>query len=107
MDTNELKFLLKLLGCENYRSTLSGNVFKSFKGKNTICQNLGDREIIDYDREVAGVKILPPGQALLKMEVAEVPITEKELQVLEKVSKASGKVAPSKFMYSLKSAEND
>lgn len=107
MDTNELKFLLKLLGCENYRSTLSGNVFKSFKGKNTICQNLGDREIIDYSREVAGVKILPPGQALLKMEVAEVPITEKELQVLEKVSKASGKVAPSKIKSSLKSAEKE
>jgi len=107
MDTNELKFLLKLLGCENYRSTLSGNAFKSFKGKNTICQNLGDREIIDYSREVAAVKILPPGQALLKMEAAEVPITDKELRILENVAKASGKIAPSKIKSSLKAAQKE
>ena len=107
MDTNELKFLLKLLGCENYRSTLSGNVFKSFKGKNTICQNLGDREIIDYSREIANVKILPPGQALLKLDAAEIPIEDKELKILENVSKASGKVAPSKIKSSLKAAQKE
>ncbi|MEO1428544.1 MAG: transcription factor RcaD [Cyanobacteria bacterium J06633_8] len=107
MDTNELKFLLKLLGCENYRSTLSANAFKSFKGKNTICQNLGDREIIDYSREIASVKILPPGQALLKLDAGEIPIEEKELQVLEKVSKASGKIAPSKLKSSLKAADKE
>ncbi|MEM6401944.1 MAG: transcription factor RcaD, partial [Cyanobacteria bacterium P01_D01_bin.116] len=107
MDTNELKFLLKLLGCENYRSTLTGNVFKSFKGKNGICERLGDREIIDFSREVAAVKILPPGQALLKMEAGEVPITDKELKVLESVSKASGKVAPSKIKSSLKAAQKE
>ncbi|AFY56558.1 hypothetical protein Riv7116_4124 [Rivularia sp. PCC 7116] len=107
MDTNELKFLLKLLGCENYRSTLSGNAFKSFKGKNTICQNLGDREIIDFSREVAAVKILPPGQALLKLDAAEVPIEEKELRILENVAKVSGKVAPSKIKSSLKAAQKE
>ncbi|MDY6902278.1 MAG: transcription factor RcaD [Cyanobacteriota bacterium] len=107
MDTNELKFLLKLLGCENYRSTLSGNLFKSFKGKNGICERLGDREIIDFSREVAGVKILPAGQALLKLDAAEIPITEKELKVLENVSKASGKVAPSKIKSSLKAAQKE
>ncbi len=107
MDTNELKFLLKLLGCENYRSTLSGNAFKSFKGKNTICQNLGDREIIDFSREVATVKILPPGQALLKLDGAEIPIADKELRMLENVAKAAGKVAPSKIKSSLKAAEKE
>ncbi|MEO1373978.1 MAG: transcription factor RcaD [Cyanobacteria bacterium J06635_10] len=107
MDTNELKFLLKLLGCENYRSTLSSSIFKSFKGKNTICQNLGDRDIIDYSREVAAVKILPPGQALLELDAAEIPIEQKELKVLTNVSKASGKVAPSKIKSSLKAAEKE
>ncbi|MBV6621689.1 MAG: transcription factor RcaD [Rivularia sp. (in: Bacteria)] len=107
MDTNELKFLLKLLGCENYRSTLSGNVFKSFKGKNTICQNLGDREIIDFSREVASVRILPPGQALLKLDAVEVPIEEKELRILENVAKVSGKIAPSKIKSSLKAAQKE
>ncbi len=107
MDTNELKFLLKLLGCENYRSSLSGNIFKSFKGKNSICQKLGDREIVDYSREVAAVKILPPGQALLELDAAEIPITDKELKVLENVSKASGKIAPSKIKSSLKAAQKE
>lgn len=107
MDTNELKFLLKLLGCENYRSSLSGNVFKSFKGKNSICQKLGDRHIIDYSREIANVKILPPGQALLKLDAAEIPIEDKELKILENVGKASGKVAPSKIKSSLKAAQKE
>ncbi|MBF2016365.1 MAG: transcription factor RcaD [Rivularia sp. T60_A2020_040] len=107
MDTNELKFLFKLLGCENYRSSLSGNLFKSFKGKNTICQTLGDRDIIDYSREIATVKILPPGQALLKLDAAEIPIEDKELKILENVGKASGKVAPSKIKSSLKAAQKE
>ncbi|NJO29569.1 MAG: transcription factor RcaD [Richelia sp. SL_2_1] len=107
MDTNELKFLLKLLGCENYRSSLSGNVFKSFKGKNTICEKLGDRDIIDYSREIASVKILPPGQALLKLDAAEIPIEDKELKILENISKAAGKVVPSKIKSSLKAIEKE
>jgi hypothetical protein len=105
MDTNELKFLLKLLGCENYRSSLSANAFQNFKGKDKICRDLGDRELIDYTREIASVKILSPGQALLK-EPAQVPITDKELKVLEKISKVSGKIAPSKIT-SPKAAERD
>ncbi|MGF1673987.1 MAG: transcription factor RcaD [Rivularia sp. (in: cyanobacteria)] len=107
MDTNELKFLFKLLGCENYRSSLTSNVFKLFKAKNSICQNLGDRDIIDYSREIASVKILPPGQALLKLDAAEIPIEDKELKILENVGKASGKVAPSKIKSSLKAIEKE
>jgi predicted transcriptional regulator len=107
MDTNELKFLLKLLGCENYRSTLSSSIFTSFKGKNTICQNLGDRDIVDYTREISAVKILPPGQALLELDAAEIPIEQKELKILENVSKSSGKIAPSKIKSSLKAAQKE
>jgi predicted transcriptional regulator len=107
MDTNELKFLLKLLGCENYRSTLSSSLFTSFKGKNTICQNLGDRDIVDYTREISAVKILPPGQALLELDAAEIPIEQKELKILENVSKSSGKIAPSKIKSSLKAAQKE
>lgn len=106
MDTNELKFLLKLLGCANYRSKLSTNTFNTIKSKNKICQDLGDRELVDYTREIATVKILPPGQALLKLDAAQVPITDKELKVLEKISKASGKIAPSKIT-SVKASERD
>ena len=45
METNELKFLLKLLGCPNYRSSLTASGFKDFKGKDKICQALSDREL--------------------------------------------------------------
>lgn len=105
MDTNELKFVLKLLGCENYRALLSASLFSSFKSeKNKICRDLGDRELVDYSREIATVKILPPGDALLKLEPAELPITDKERKVLDKLSKATGKITPSEIT-SLKAAE--
>lgn len=105
MDTNELKFLLKLLGFPNYRAGLSANAFSSFKGKDKICQALGDRELVDYSREIATVKILSPGQALLKLPAGQLPITDKERKVLEKISSA-GKIAPSKIT-SVKAAERD
>ncbi|MDF5713043.1 MAG: transcription factor RcaD [Rhizonema sp. NSF051] len=108
METNELKFLLTLLGCANYRSPLSAKTFDSFKGKDKICRDLGDRELVDYSREIASVKILPPGQALLKLEPAQIPLVDKEHKVLEKISKASGKITPSQIkMSSLKAAEKE
>ncbi|PLZ95951.1 transcription factor RcaD [Fischerella thermalis CCMEE 5268] len=106
METKELKFLLKLLGCSNYRASLSGSVFKTFKGKDKICRDLGDRNLVDFSREIATVKILSPGQALLKLAPAELPITDQERKVLEKLSKTSGKISPSKIT-SLKAAERD
>ncbi|GCL42591.1 transcription factor RcaD [Dolichospermum planctonicum] len=109
MDTNQLKFLLMLLGCANYRTGLSSNIFKRFKSeKNKICRDLGELEYVDYSREVATVKILPAGQALLKLDLAQLPIDDQELKVLEKISKSSGKIAPSEIKVSgLKSDERD
>ncbi|WP_414578903.1 transcription factor RcaD [Anabaena sp. CCY 9402-a] len=104
METSELKFLLKLLGFPNYRAGLAA--FSSFKGKDKICGALGDRELVDYSREIATVKILSPGQALLNLPPGQLPITDKELKVLEKISKASGKIAPSKIT-SPKATERD
>jgi len=107
MDTKELKFLLKLLGYENYRSSLTAGGFKNFKGIDKICRDLSDRELIDFSREIATVQILPPGEALLKLEPAELPIAGKELKVLEKISKASGKITPSAIKLSLKAPERE
>lgn len=104
METNELKFVLKLLGFTDYRADLKNfDVFKS--DKNKICRALGDRELVDYTREITAVKILPPGETLLK-DPGEVAIADKELKVLEKISKASGKITPSKIT-SPKAAERD
>jgi len=104
METNELKFILKLLGCADYRTGLSSSTFSSFKGRDKICRDLGERELVDYSREIATVKILPPGQALLKLESADLPITDKERKVLDKLSKATAKIAPSEITF-LKAAE--
>ncbi len=106
MDTNELKFLLKLLGCSDYRSSYGASIFDSFKGKDKICFSLGERELIDYTREIATVMVVPPGQALLNLDPKEVPITEKERRVLEKISKASGKIRPGEIT-SPKATERD
>jgi DNA-binding PadR family transcriptional regulator len=108
MDTNELKFVLKLLGCPNYRSSLSAGGFKDFKGKDKICRDLGDRGLVDYSREIASVKILPAGRALLKTAKDQLPLTPNEVKVLESLSKASAKLAPSKInVKSVKSGERD
>jgi hypothetical protein len=109
METKELKFLLKLLGCANYRTGLSSSTFDGFKSeKNKICRDLGELEYVDYSREIATVKILPPGQALLKLDSAQLPIDDKELKVLEKIGKISGKIAPSEIkVSSIKSDERD
>lgn len=108
METIELKFVLKLLGCPNYRSSLSASGFKAFKGKDKICRDLGERGLVDYSREVASVKILPAGRALLKTDKNQLPLTPDELKVLESLGKASGKITPSKIaVKSLKSVERD
>lgn len=107
--TDELKFVLKLLGCPNYRSSLTASGFKAFKGKDKICRDLGERGLIDYSREIASVKILPPGRdALLKRNRDQLPLTPDELKVLESLGKASGKITPSKIaVKSVKSGERD
>jgi hypothetical protein len=97
MQTDELKFLLKLLGCQNYRSLLSAASFKSLKGKEKICQALSDRFLVDYSREIAFVQILPPGSALLKQDASQLPIPATELKLLQKIGKAAGKIKPSEI----------
>ncbi|NET70336.1 MAG: transcription factor RcaD [Sphaerospermopsis sp. SIO1G2] len=109
MDTNELKFVLILLGCPNYRTGLSSSIFNSFKKeKNKICRDLGEQELVDYSREIATVKIKDAGQALLKLDSSQLPISDQELKVLERISKSSKKIAPSEIKVSgLKSDERE
>jgi len=108
METKELKFLLKLLGCPDYRSPLSAKTFNSLKGKNKLVRDLEARGWVDFSREIASVKILPPGRALLNMEPNQVPLSPSELKLLNHIGNASGKIKPSKIdIKSLKSAERD
>ncbi len=108
MDTKQMKFVLKLLGCANYRSSLSASGFKSITGREKLCRDLSDRGLVDFSREIASVKILPPGRALLKTNKDQWLLTPVELKVLESLGKASGKITPSKIaVKSVKSGERD
>ena len=107
MESNELKFLLRLLDCRDYRSPLSATAFRNFKGKDKICQDLGKDGLVDFSREINAVKITQPGSALLKI-AAQVPISAKELKVLDKIGKAFGKISKSKItVSSVKASERD
>lgn len=97
MQPLELRFILKLLGCRDRRTPLTAKGFKNFPSRNKICRDLGNRELVDFSREIASVKILPAGRALLKMDTSQLPISAKELKVLEKIGKASGKIKPSQI----------
>jgi hypothetical protein len=108
METKELKFLLILLGCTNYRSAVSASSLKSITGKDKLCRDLSDRGFVDFSREIATVKILPAGRALLKLDTEQLPLIPNELKVLESIGKASGNITPSKItVKSVKSVERD
>lgn len=101
METKDLKFLLKLLDYRDYRTRLSNFTKFSPKERDKICQDLDKDGLVDFTREITGVKIAPPGRALLKMDAQQLPISEKELKVLEKISKTSG-IAPSQINFQIK-----
>jgi predicted transcriptional regulator len=110
MESKELKFVLKLLGCNDYRSLLSASIFDSFKQeKSKICQTLSDRGLIDFDREIASVRITSAGKNVLKMDMTKLPISPVEYKLLQVLVKAGGKVVPSqiKGMKNVKVAERD
>jgi hypothetical protein len=97
METNELKFLLKLLGCPNYRSALSKitpNSQTSAAERERICRKLLTRELVECSYEVTKLKIASPGKALLKSDSTELPVTDKELKVLRASEKE--KISPGK-----------
>lgn len=88
--TNELKFLLTLLGCKDYTSPLSG---LSFTGKPQLCRALGDRGWVEYSKEIAWVKLLPAGKSLLEMDTTTLPIDTEALKMLKQLaSKPAGKI---------------
>lgn len=97
METNELKFLLKLLGFPDYRALLSKikpNSKTSVAEGERICRKLRERELVDCSYEVTKLKIAPPGKALLKSDTTGLPVTDQELKVLRASEKE--KITPGK-----------
>ncbi|MGJ3251695.1 MAG: hypothetical protein ACFE0J_11255 [Elainellaceae cyanobacterium] len=76
--------MLKLLGNRpDYRSPLSAlNLTNSLSDRNRACRQLRDRGLIDCFDEIVKFRTAPPGQALRKLGVENLPITDIELKVL-------------------------
>ncbi len=84
--TIELKFLLKLLGCDDYRgrvTDLSPSSKTSAAERDRICESLGAQGLVEYVSEVARFAIAPPGKTLLSLDTTSLPVTPDELKLLK------------------------
>lgn len=97
MDAVELKFLLKLLGFPDYRAPLSKinpNSKTPAAERERIGRKLLTRELVDCLYEVTKLKITPSGKQRLKLDTAEVSLTDRQLKVLRTCEK--GAITPAK-----------
>lgn len=93
---DELKFLLKLQECRNYRAYLTHPSLKSFRAKDKLCQRLAKDGLVDFSREIVAVKPSAAGQALLQVNADSLPISEVEFKILKKIA-AAKKITPSQL----------
>ncbi|NJM98766.1 MAG: hypothetical protein HC800_17850 [Phormidesmis sp. RL_2_1] len=87
-----LKFLMKLLGYEDYRSTitkLSPNSQTKPTERDRICRELTASGLVEYDRQITNFSIAPPGKTLLNLDTTSLPVTPDEQKVLRACAKAS------------------
>ncbi|WP_254568479.1 hypothetical protein [Oscillatoria sp. HE19RPO] len=102
MDVKELKFLLKLLGYPDYRTSIANakpNPKTKASERDRIGRQLIERGLVDCTEEIQKLAIAPPGKSLLQADPATLPISEQELKVLKATAKGSispgqTKVAP-------------
>lgn len=92
MQTNELKFLLKLLGYADYRAPITKLAISEkmpSSERDRVCISLGARELIKYSRDVKRFRISTAGKALLKQESEELPLAESHLLILKACAASS------------------
>ncbi|USR92326.1 hypothetical protein NEA10_06285 [Phormidium yuhuli AB48] len=90
METKELKLLLQLLGCPDYRGKLAE--VKPTSGTKVsetqrFCRKLANRELVTLHEEIKKFKISPAGKTLLNANVENLPLSEAELTVLQIAAK--------------------
>ena len=86
MEVKELKFLLKLVGRENYQGKigeLKPNKETKISETEKICRTLCDRELVACSETITKIKIHSAGKALLKVDADNLPITADELKILK------------------------
>jgi len=93
METKEIKLILKLLGEEGYQAKVS-SIKPTSKTPipecNRICSQLCDQKLIEItESEITKIKITASGKALLKINPSELPISQKELKILQSCAEGS------------------
>ena len=86
MKVEELKFLLKLLGQDNYRGKiqdLKPNSKTPMPKTRSICRDLRDREYVACSETITKIKIASAGKALLKIDAENLPVNDDELKILK------------------------
>lgn len=86
MNTVQLKFILKLIGFKDYRTSISkikpnSKIISSERDR--ICRELCDLGYIACTQDVTHFTIAPPGQNVLTLDPKNLPITATELAVLQ------------------------
>ncbi|TAO04026.1 MAG: hypothetical protein EYR95_04365 [Phormidium sp. SL48-SHIP] len=90
METKELKLLLQLLGCPDYRGKIAA--VKPTSGTRVsetqrFCRKLADRELLNLHEEIKKFKISPAGKTLLNADIENLPLSDAELTVLQVAAK--------------------
>jgi len=93
METKEIKLILKLLGEEGYQAKVS-SIKPTSKSPitecNRICSQLCDQKLIEItESEITKIKITASGKALLKINPSDLPISQKELKILQSCAEGS------------------
>lgn len=101
MDVKELKFLLKLLGTQNYRAAIAQikpNPGIKAAERDSICRQLYHQNLVGCTEEVTKFNIAAPGKSLLNNidAAVDLPITEDELKALK--ASANGTITPGKTL---------
>ena len=89
----ELKFLMKLWGCKDYRGDISllSPTAKTPAAKrdspaerrcHRISKTLTDKGLVDYDTQIFRFALTPPCRMLLSLQTTSLPVTPDELNLL-------------------------
>jgi len=86
LETIELKFLLRLLKFENYRSKIADikpNSGTKLSERVRICNKLTSKGLVEYASDITKFKLAPPGKALLSLDTTSLPVTPQEMELLQ------------------------
>lgn len=98
LETNELKFLLRLLGQPGYRGAMGKLALSGGKESASLrekaCEKLASKGLVGCRSEVQVFAIAPPGQALLQVDLRQLPISVQDLKILQR---CQGRTTPAQL----------